>query len=174
MRNRLLVRITLLGFASLAIGTALPAQDPAKIIEQSVKASGGAGNLSNLRPLTVEGSLTRASDDKSGTFTFDSKFPNRYYLELIAGEQPEILAYNGKSAWHLSAPSEPGQAGPATLLGQEALQLEAASTLACSHLLNLKKYKIGAACIGSAKIGSHHTLENEFTIPTDVQRQFHF
>ncbi len=174
MRNRLLVRITVLGFASLAIGTALQAQDPAKIIEQYVKASGGAGKLSKLRTLTVEGSLTRASDDKSGTFTFDSKFPNRYYLELIAGEQPEILAYNGKSAWHLSAPSEPGQAGPATLLGQDALQLEAASTLACSHLLNLKKNKIGAAFIGSAKIGSHDTLEIEFTMPTGVKRQFYF
>ena len=72
MRNRLLVRITVLGFASLAIGTALQAQDPAKIIEQYVKASGGAGKLSKLRTLTIEGSLTRASDDKSGTFTFDS------------------------------------------------------------------------------------------------------
>ncbi len=174
MRTRLPLRSILLVLCSLAACTALHAQDPGKIIDQYIKASGGTGKLSKLLSLTVEGSLTRALDGKSGTFTFDAKFPNRYYLELIAGEQPEILAYNGKSAWHLSAPSEPGKAEPATLLGQDALQLEAASTLACSHLLNLKKNKIGAAFIGPAKIGSHDAFEIEFTMPTGIKRQYYF
>ena len=174
MRARPLVRLVLLLVFSLSTCAANRAQDPAKIIDQYVKATGGAGKLSKLQPLAIEGSLTRASDGKSGTFTFDTKSPNRYYLELIAFEQPEILAYNGKSAWHLSAHSEPGKAEPATLLGQDALQLEAASTLACSHFLNLKKNKIGAAFIGPAKIGSHDSLEIEFTMPTGVKRQFYF
>ena len=169
MRTRRLVRIALLNLCSLAACTTLRAQDPGKIIDQYVKASGGSGKLSKLQTLGIEGSLTRASDGKSGTFTFDSKFPNRYYLELIVAEQSEILAYNGKSAWHLSAQNE-----PATLLGQDALQLEAASTLACSHLLNLKKNKIGAAFVSPAKIGSHDALEIEFTAPTGVKRHFYF
>jgi hypothetical protein len=165
MRTRPFVRITLLVLCSLAASAALLAQDPARIIDQYIKATGS----NKLQTLAIEGSLTRASDGKTGTFTFDSKSPNRYYLELIAGEQPEILAYNGKSAWHLSTQNE-----PATLLGQDALQLEAASTLACSHLLNWKKNKIGATLIGPAKVGSHDTLEIEFTMPTGVKRQFFF
>ena len=168
MRTRPFVRIAILALCSLAGSATLRAQEPGKIIDQYVKATGGSGKLSKLLTLAIEGSLTRASDGKTGTFTFDSKSPNRYYLELIAGEQPEILAYNGKSAWHLSAQNE-----PATLLGQDALQLEAASTLACSHLLNLKKNKIGAAFIGPAKVGSREALEIEFTMPTGVKRQFY-
>jgi hypothetical protein len=169
MRTRLLLQPILLVLCSLAACNAVLAQDPAKIIDQYIKATGGSSKLSKLQTLTIEGSLTRASDAKTGTFTFDSKSPNRYYLELIAGEQPEILAYNGKSAWHLSAQNE-----PETLLGQDAVQLEAASTLACTHLLNLKKNKIGTALLGPAKVGSHDALEIEFTMPTGVKRQFYF
>src|SRR6266481_7141210 len=111
MRMRSLVRVFLL---VLCLGGALPApaQDAGRIIEQYVKAAGGSSKLSKLQTLSLEGSLTRASDGKTGTFTLDTKTPNRYYMELIAGDQPEILAYNGKSAWHLSVPGE-----PATLLG---------------------------------------------------------
>ena len=113
--------------------------------------------------------MTRVSDGKTGAFTLDLKTPNRYYLELAAGEQPEILAYNGKSAWHLSP-----QGTPVTLLGEEALQVEAASFLATSHLLNLKKNKVGIAYVGEAKVGSRDTVEIEFTMPTGVKRQFYF
>jgi hypothetical protein len=54
------------------------------------------------------------------------------------------------------------------------VQLEAASTLACSHLLNLKKHKIGAAFVGAATIGNRDALEIEFTMPTGVKRQQYF
>jgi len=145
------------------------AQDPNKIIEQSIKAAGGSGKLSKLQTLSLQGSLTRASDAKTGAFTLDLKTPNRYYLELATAEQPEILAYNGKSAWHLSS-----QGTPTTLVGDEALELEAASFLATSHLLNLKKNKIGVAYVGAAKVGSRDASELEFTLPTGVKRQMYF
>jgi len=168
MRMRSLVRMFLL---VLCLGGALPAlaQDAGKIIDQYVKASGGSGKLSKLQTLSLEGSLTRASDGKTGTFTLHSKAPNRYYMELIAAGQPEILAYNGKSAWRLSANGE-----AVTLLGQDALQLEAASTLAASHLLGLKKSKIGAAYIGPANVSSRDAVEIELTMPTGVKRQLYF
>jgi len=145
------------------------AQDANKVIDQSIKASGGAGKLSKLQTLSLQGSLTRVSDGKTGAFTLDLKSPNRYYLELATTEQPEILAYNGKSAWHLSA-----QNAPTTLLGDEALQMEAASFLATSHLMNLKKNKVGIALIGTAKVASHDTVELEFTMPTGIKRQMYF
>jgi hypothetical protein len=144
-------------------------QDPNHIIDQHLKASGGSSRLSRLLTVSLEGSLTRASDGKTGSFTLDSKFPNRYYLELLIAEQSEILAYNGKSAWHRSAPAE-----AETLLGQDALQLEAASLLASSHLLNLKKNKVGIAVIGPAKVGSHHAVELELTMSTGIKRQLYF
>jgi hypothetical protein len=156
---------------ALWLGCAWPAlaQEAGKIVEQYLKASGGSGKLSKLQTLSLEGSLTRTSDGKTGTFTLDSKAPNRYYMELIAAEQPEILAYNGKSAWHLSATGE-----AATFLGQDALQVEAASSLAATHLLGLKKSKIGAAYLGPAKVASHDAVELELTMPTGIKRQLYF
>ena len=150
---------------------ALPcfAQDPNRILEQSIKATGGAGKVSKLQTLSLQGSLTRVSDGKAGAFTLDLKTPNRYYLELATAEQPEILAYNGKSAWHLSP-----QGAPTTLLGEEALQTEAASFLATSHLINPKKNKVGIAVLGPAKVGSHDAVELEFTMPTGIKRQMYF
>src|SRR5882762_11045610 len=168
MRPTLLARTVLPLSCLIAVPPAF-AQDANKIIEQYVKATGGSSKLSKLQTLSLEGSLTRASDGKTGTFTLDSKSPNRYYLELIAGGQPEILAYNGKSAWHLSA-----SAPVATLLGPEALQVEAASFLANSHFLNLKKNKIGAANLGQTRIGSRDAVEIEFSMPTGIKRQYYF
>ena len=168
MRIRPLVSLCLFVFSLFC---ALPsrAQDATKIIDQYVKARGGSSKLSKLQTLSLQGSMTRVSDRKTGAFTLDLKTPNRYYLELVAGEQPEILAYNGKSAWHLSP-----QGTPVTLLGEEALQVEAASFLATSHFLNLKKNKVGIAYVGEAKVGSRDTVEVEFTMPTGVKRQFYF
>jgi hypothetical protein len=145
------------------------AQDPGKIIDRYVKAAGGGGTLSKVRSLSLEGSLTRDSDHKTGTFTLDTKSPNRYYLELLVGEQSEILAYNGKSAWQISAARE-----AVTLLEQDALQLEAAAFLANSHLLDLRKNKIGVAYVGAVKPGASETQQVELTMPTGVKRELFF
>jgi hypothetical protein len=173
MGTRSLLRAAL--FVS-CLSCALPAraQDAGKIIDQYVKASGGRDKLSKLQTLSLEGSLIRSSDGKTGTFTLDSKAPNRYYMELISAEQPEILAYNGKSAWHLSTNGE-----AVTLLGQDALELEAASSLAAKHLLSLKKSKVGVAYVGPASISSRDgtsrdAVEIELTMPTGVKRQLYF
>ena len=58
------------------------AQDANKVIDQYLRSAGGSNKLSKLLTLSLEGSLTRASDGKTGAFTLDSKSPNRYYLEL--------------------------------------------------------------------------------------------
>jgi len=168
MRTHWLVPLSLPVF-SLFCALSARAQDATRIIDQYVKASGGSSKLSKLLTLSLQGSMTRASDGKTGAFTLDLKTPNRYYLELVVGEQPEILAYNGKSAWHLSP-----QGTPVTLLGEEALEVEAASFLATSHLLNPKKNKVGIAYVSAAKVGSRDTAEIEFTMPTGVKRQFYF
>jgi hypothetical protein len=154
-------------WASVSVPASL-AQDPGKVIDQYVKALGGAGKVSKVRTISLEGTLTRASDGKTGTFTLDTKSPNRYYLELLVGEHPEILAYNGKSAWQMSS----GE--PSTLLAQDALQLEASAFLASSHLLNLRKSKVGVAYAGTAKLDAADARQLELTMPTGVKRQLYF
>ena len=114
-RHSLLLSLT--GLALLCAPLAR-AQDPSKIIDQYVKAAGGSKNLAKVRTLLIDGAVQSGGDEKSGTFSFRVKLPNRYYTELRSGGKTEIEAYNGKSAWHQG---DSGQI--ATLLGQPALEI---------------------------------------------------
>src|SRR6266576_7150221 len=101
MRTRLF--IAFIAFIALLLtGRAYPAraQEAGRIVEQYVKAAGGGRALAKIQTLTLEGTFTSV-DGKSGTYTLDTKLPNRYYSELLVGEKNLIEAYNGKSAWHL-------------------------------------------------------------------------
>ena len=161
-------------FRSLALCIAisaceLRAQEPAKIADQYVKAAGGSKVLSKIQTMTLEGTFTNTADGKSGTYTFDTKLPNRYYSELVIGDKNVIEAYNGKSAWHQTAGGELG-----TLLGQEGLQLEAASSYHNSRFLNLKKNKLALAFVGNAQVRGKDSLQVEVTAPTGVKREVFF
>jgi hypothetical protein len=145
------------------------APEPRKIADQYIKAAGGSKALSKIQTMTLEGSFTSAADGKSGTYTFDTKLPNRYYSELVVGEKNVIEAYNGKSAWHQTAAGELG-----TLLGQEGLQLEAASSYYNSRFLNLKKNKLALAFVGHAQVGGKDALQVEVTAPTGMKREVFF
>ena len=166
MRTRLLATLV----ASILAGAASPAcaQEAAKIIDQNVKAVGGAKSLASIQTLTLEGTFT-SEDGKTGTYTLDTKLPNRYYSELLAGEKNLIEAYNGKSAWHRNAAGELG-----TLVGPEGMQLEAAAQYYNSRLLNLKKNKITAAFAGHSQVRGRDSLQLEVTTATGVKRQVFF
>src|SRR5216684_719043 len=111
MRTRLFTILTALTLT----GGAYPAgaQEAGKIVDQYVKAAGDGKALAKIQTLTLEGTFT-TDDGKSGTYTLDTKLPNRYYSELLVGEKNLIEAYNGKSAWHQNAAGELG-----TLVGSE-------------------------------------------------------
>src|SRR4029077_11676327 len=151
------------GWVSLAT-----AQDAGKIVEQYLKAAGGSRALSKIQTVTLEGTFT-SDDGKSGTYTLDTKLPNRYYSELLVGDKNLIEAYNGKSAWHQNAAGELG-----TLVGPEGMQLEAAAQFYNSHLLNLKKSKITLALVGHAQVRGKDSLQLEITTATGVKRQVFF
>ena len=151
------------GLAPLARG-----QEAGKIVEQYVKAVGGGRALSRIQTLTLEGTFA-GSDGKPGTYTFDTKLPNRYYSELLVGERSLIEAYNGKSAWGQNAAGELG-----TLVGHEGMQLEAAAQYYNSRLLNLKKGKIALALVGHAQVRGKDALQLEVTTATGVKRQVFF
>src|SRR5690349_16935340 len=143
-------------------------QDAGKIVDQYVKAAGGSKALSKIQTLTLDGTFTN-DDGKTGTYTLDTKLPNRYYSELLVGDKNVIEAYNGKSAWHQNAAGELG-----TLVGPEGMQLEAAAQYYNSHLLNLKKSKITVVLVGHAQVRGKDALELEVTTATGLKRQVFF
>jgi len=145
------------------------AQDASKVIDQFVKAAGGRKALSRIQNLTLDGTAQSAADQPAGTYTFITKLPNRYYAEWRSGGKTSIEAYNGKSAWHQSETGE-----LATLLGQDAVQIEAASQYYNARFLALSKKKIAAAVKGPATIGGHSTTEMELTFPGGAAWQVYF
>src|ERR1700734_1268332 len=145
------------------------AQDPEKIIDQYIKAQGGAKNLAKAQTISIEGTFTNAADGKTGTYTFDSKLPNRYYSELVIGDQNVVEAYNGKSAWHRTTNGD-----ITTLVGVDGTQLEAAGQYYNSHLVNAKKNKLGVAFIGHAQVNGKDALQIEVTTPAGIKREVFF
>src|SRR5277367_1310531 len=137
MRTRL--HSLLLQAALLLLCFAAPphAQDAAKILNQYVRASGGARALSKIETITLEGTVAAQNGAKPGAYTFDVKLPNRYYSEMVMGDQSWIESFNGKSAWHQNAAGE-----ISTLVDPAGAQLEAAARYYNSHLLNPKKNKL--------------------------------
>jgi hypothetical protein len=166
MRARLFTTL----IALMLTGRAFPAraQEAGKIVEQYVKAAGGGRALAKIQTLTLEGTFT-SDDGKTGTYTLDTKLPNRYYSELLVGDKNLIEAYNGKSAWHQNAAGELG-----TLVGPEGMQLEAAAQYYNSRLVNPKKSKIALAFMGHARVRGKDALQLEVTTATSVKRQMFF
>lgn len=160
--------VPLLVISGLAFCSGAYAQDANKIIDQALKAQGGRKALSKIQTLTLQGTFPDG-DAVPGTFTFYLKLPNCYYSELIVNNQPQIAAYNGKSAWH----QEPG-GQPATLLADASSDLEAAAHYYNSRLLDLKKAKIAAAYIGHASVNGHDTLQVELTGVNGGKRELFF
>ena len=162
--------VRVLGITFLLLGWLSPAQgqEPQKIVDQYVKAAGGSKALGKIQKLTIEGTFS-TDDGKSGTYTFDTKLPNRYYMELLIGDKNQIEAYNGKSAWHENASGEIG-----TLVGVEGMQLEAAAQVYNSRLINPKKNKIAVALVGHAQVRGKDAVQLELTTATGMKRQIFF
>jgi len=144
------------------------AQDAQKIVDQYIKAAGGTKVLSQAKTITIEGTFHTA-DGKVGTYTLNTRLPNRFYSELVAGDTSLIEAYNGKSAWHRAANGE-----FATLVGAEGAQLEAAGQYYNSHLVDAKKNKIGLGFAAFSKVRGRDALEIEATTMTGVKRHVFF
>jgi hypothetical protein len=171
----------LLGISAPSRGQENTRAEAAKIINSYVKASGGSHLLSRVRTLSLEGSVTVPTDATgaaeaggpadafSGTYTLDTKFPNRYYSELILGGKHFIQSYNGKSAWHDEASS-----GPSTMVGTDSLELEAEAQFANSRLVNLKKSGLYAVLLGHASVQGKDAVQVELTSASGIKRELFF
>lgn len=105
----------------------------------------------------------------AATYTFETKLPNRYYSEMLAGDHGWIEAFNGKSAWRETARGEIG-----TLVGPEGLQVEAAARFYNTRLLNPKKNRLVVAYVGTAQVRGREAAEVEVTSPAGAKRQVFF
>jgi hypothetical protein len=161
--------LMLAAFALGLVSTSAPAQDVDKILDASIKASGGSSKLRKITALSIEGNLVRESDGKSGAYTLSLKSPNRYYVEFNFAGAPEIFAYNGKSAWREDAEGEIG-----TLLGPEAIQMEALALISNSHLLDRKKNKLAAISTGNSQLNGREVSGIEITSQTGAKRTLFF
>ncbi|HEY0701707.1 MAG TPA: hypothetical protein VGD60_02970, partial [Candidatus Acidoferrales bacterium] len=179
--------------------TAAPArgQDVAKVLSQYARAEGGGGKLSKVMTLRLDGAVaeingkpvTPSAGDattsagatssaagnpaKSGAgaaaYTFETKLPNRYYSEMLAGDKGWIEAFNGKSAWRETASGEIG-----TLVGPEGLQVEAAARFYNTRLLNPKKNRLVVTYLGAAQVNGRDATQLEVTSPAGAKRQVFF
>jgi hypothetical protein len=173
--------------------------DVGKILGQYAKAEGGGGKLSKVATLRLDGTVTEingkapanisdvkgsaaaatsstaASDggapqgSSAATYTFETKLPNRYYSEMLAGDKGWIEAFNGKSAWRENARGEIG-----TLVGPEGLQVEAAARFYNTRLQNPKKNRLLVTYMGAAQVRGREAVELEVTSPAGAKRQVFF
>src|SRR6266403_1419906 len=162
MRKSMFIAFSLI--LTTLFGVPARADEAQKIIDQYLKAVGGSKAVSRLQTLAVDGSVASIGDAAPGTYTFKAKRPNRFYTELRAYGDTLIESYNGKSAWHQGADGE-----IATLLGHDALEMEAAAQYYNARLESLAKRKIGAAYKGETQVRGRPAQEVELTYPTGVQ-----
>jgi hypothetical protein len=157
----------------LGVPAAVRAQDVGKILNQYVKAEGGAGRLSKVTTLRLDGTAAETDRGPAGggpaTYTFETKLPNRYYSEMLAGDASWIEAFNGKSAWRQNARGEIG-----TVVGPEGLQIEAAARFYNSRLLNPKKNRLLITYVGAAQVGGRNTEVLEVATGAGAKRQVFF
>jgi hypothetical protein len=167
MRRCIRLVILCVFFAGIAVPT--HSQEAAKIISDYVKAAGGARALSRVQTLAIEGTVAGTGDGNSGTYTFDTKLPNRYYSELIVGSKRIIESYNGKSAWR-----EDAAGNPVTMFSQDSMEMQAEAQIANSRLLNLKTNKLAVALVGRAQVSGQDALQLELITATGVKHEFFF
>jgi hypothetical protein len=181
MRTRVLILWIAAAGCGLAAPACVRAQDVGKILSQYANAEGGAGKLSKIVTLKLDGTVAASSggagsnqaaatdNGTAATYTFETKLPNRYYSEMRAGDKSWIEAFNGKSAWRQNARGE-----IRTLVGADGLQVEAAARFYNSRLLNPKKNRLLVTYVGPAQVRGKDALELEVTAPSGAKRKVYF
>jgi hypothetical protein len=162
-------RLCFLTVLSVAVSSTCPAQTPQKIIDDYLRAEGGAKALANIRSLSIAGSLREESTDTNGSYSLITKAPNKVYSEIVIEPQRTIAAYNGMSAW-----GQDSSGAPHTLTGMEAAEWEATSRYLNGHLTSAKKDKLGARFAGVENVRGRRAYHLEFSLASGVTREVFF
>lgn len=153
----------------LALSSPCMAQTPRKIIDEYLRAEGGAKAMAKVQSLTIAGSLREESTDTNGSYSLITKSPNKFYSEIVIEPQHTIAAYNGMSAW-----GQDSTGTPHTLTGAEATEWEATSRYLNGHLTSAKKDKLGGKFIGIENVRGRQAYHVELALAPGVAREVFF
>src|SRR5215467_7290820 len=117
---------------ALAIPVLSLGQTPEKVVDEYLRAVGGVKAVAQVRDINIAGNLTEETTGKTGSFSLIMHAPNRYYLEVLAGPDRMVEAYNGSSAWGQDAE------GLHTMTGAPAREIEATGRLWNGRLVEVK------------------------------------
>jgi hypothetical protein len=145
------------------------AQSPEKIIDEYLRAEGGAKKLQKIRTAEFTGTVRDTATGARGTYTLLTGVPNKLYVELILEPERIAVAYNGQSAW-----AEEAQDNPHTLTGAAAARAEAVASYLNSRLANYKKEKIVARFVGMESIASRPAYHLDLSLAPGVKREVFF
>ncbi|MGH9684595.1 MAG: hypothetical protein ACRD4S_13410 [Candidatus Acidiferrales bacterium] len=153
----------------LATASVCLAQSPQKILDEYVRAEGGAKALRRIQSSSIAGSLWEKASDATGSYSLITKAPNRFYSEIAIEPRHLAEAYNGKSAW-----AQNGSAVPHTLTGRPAAVAEATARYLNGRLADYKKDKIALQFIGIENSGGRQTDRIRLTLAPGVTRDVFF
>lgn len=143
---------------------AAQAQTTQKIVDQHIKALGGAKALKNVTSVRLSGTT-----NGGGEFLWQTRAPSSYYLEVRQGDAHSIEAFNGKSAWR-----EDKSAGARTLTGKEQARARAAGAYRNDHFLTYKKDKTRVNLLGRETVEGRSAFAVEVTTVAGIQRKVLF
>ncbi len=161
-------RIVLI-FLTVVASAQPPKTTPQKVIDDYLRAAGGAKTLSQIRSETLAGSLTEQSTGKTGSYSLIVKAPNRYYSEIIVEPDRDVDAYNGMSAW-----GQDGAAGVRTLTGEAAKEAAGAGQYWNSRLVDVKKDKFIVQLIGVEQVRGKDAYHIHVLLAPGVTRELFF
>lgn len=165
---------------ALALSAAGPsfAQSAQKIVDEYIRATGGAKALESVHSTSISGSISEkpaeagtSEDalDTTGTYSLIVKAPNKFYSEFGLAGMRTVVAYNGKSGWE-----KDGADAAVTLTSTRAAACEAETRYLNGKLLHLKRDRILARLLETVNVHEQPAFHVELTLSPSVKRELYF
>jgi len=141
-----------------------PEPTAADIAAQSVEAMGGAAQFALIDSLKIRGRM-RFGQDAFTPFTVTARRPNRFRLELTAGSDHVVQAYDGTTGWQ--SVSGPHDQPPTVLAGESLARLiDRAANAIGGPLVDLEKRGNRAAYVGREAVNGVDCFKLNLTLGT--------
>jgi hypothetical protein len=152
-----------------AFAMASSAQTPQQVIDEYLRARGGAKALAQIRTEIIAGSLSEEATGNTGSYSAIAQAPDRFYSEIIAGPDRVVAAYNGRSAWGQDSPES-----ARTLTGDAAREAEAEGRYGNSRLADGKKARLSLQLLGIEKVRGRDASHIQILLGAGLTREVFF
>lgn len=172
-RSKSLYARLALATATLLVLFAAPssAQTPSKIINQYLRAEGGAKALARIHATRIEGTVTESPGGRTGSYLLVLQSPDHLYAEIDLGGERWIEAADGLSGWYQDARE------PHTLMVPAAKSLEAVARDRNAHLADYRKLKGAKGTVrlaGQEQVNGRPAYKMELTSAWGARREVFF